>query len=155
VAEVRVAALLDALDRGAHRGDDVVAGRLGPERPAGAQERGAPDRPRGAADALGEHDRGLLEQRARVGVAELVPVAEHDLEAARERVAEVAVADDRVELAEVGLVVDRRLGDRPDDELGLTQRGHFASSCGMWARRSARVITGSSRLLTTSTASLK
>src|SRR6478672_11152132 len=74
-----------------------------------------------------------VEQRL---VAE-VEVAQHDLEAARERVAEVAVADDRIEVAEVLLVVDRGLGDRPDDQLGRGHRrvGHTAS---FWGRGSPR-----------------
>ena len=106
---------------------------------ARAQEGGSPDRPRGAADALGEDDRGLLEQAAGVLVPELVPVAEDDLEAARQRVAEVPVADDRVQLAEVRLVVDRRLGDGPHDQLRLAQRrvAHTASSWGSGSVRQA------------------
>ena len=176
VAEVGVAALLDALDRGAQRGDRRPrrSARRCRQARARAQERRAPDRPRGAADALGQHDRGLLEQAAGVVVLQRVPVAQDDLEAARERVAEVAVADDRVELAEVRLVVDRRLGDRPDDQLGLAQRrrrsysllrragvrsgtprGRRASPgrraarrCG-WRSR-ARARRGSPRLVTTS-----
>ena len=46
---------------------------------------------------------------------------EHLLEAAGQRVAEVAVADDRVQFAEVVLVVDRRLRDRAHDQLGARQ----------------------------------
>ena len=63
-----------------------------------------------------------------VGAVEAVPVGQHDLEPARQRVAEVAVADDRVEVAEVLLVVDGGLGDRPDDELDVGKRcGHAIS----------------------------
>ena len=56
-----------------------------------------------------------------VGAVEAVPPLEELLEAPGQRVAEVAVAHDGVELAEVLLVGDRRLGDGPDDELHLLQ----------------------------------
>ena len=59
----------------------------------------------------------FFRKAADVAAVEGVPVGEDDLEAAGERVAEVAVADDRVEVAELLLVVDRGLGDGPDDEL--------------------------------------
>src|SRR3954454_24594122 len=134
VPEVAVPALLDAFDGRSQRRDHVRAGwvRGRRQRAAGTQEGGPPDRARGPADALAEHDRGLLEQAAGVLVAELVPVSEDDLEAARERVAEVPVTDNGVQLAEVGLVVDGGLGDGPDDQLGPAQRrvAHTASSWG-------------------------
>src|SRR5262249_61385444 len=109
------------------------------ERNARAQERGAPDRAGGPADAAGEHQRRLLEETAEVLVAELVPAFEQLREAARQRVAEVAVADDGVELAEVRLVVDRRPGDDADDLLAVAQRGSVAhpTSSGIGADRQA------------------
>src|SRR6478736_2980770 len=178
VAEVGVATLLDAVDRGAQGRDHIVGARIRHrELRAGAQERGAPDGPRGPSDPLREDQGGLLQQAARVLVLEVVEVAQHDLEAARERVAEVPVADDRVEVAEVLLVVDRGLGDRPDDQLrpGHRRVAHTASFCGRGsprhASRSASVTwspgraalrlastragsPGSPRLETTRTASL-
>ena len=49
-----------------------------------------------------------------------VPVGEDDFEAPRERVSEVPVSHDGVELAEFAFVVDRGPGDRPDDEFEIT-----------------------------------
>ena len=119
------AALLDALDRGAQRGDHVCAGRLRRCRSSGPPAR------RNAVPQIGPEVPPIrLVRTIAVFFSRLadvacsssrVPVGEHDLEPAGERVAEVAVADDRVELAEVLLVVDRRLGDRPHDQLGLAQ----------------------------------
>ena len=51
-----------------------------------------------------------------------VVVARDDLEAVAEREAEVAVADDRVELSEVLRVVDDRRGHRLDDEVEIVER---------------------------------
>ena len=52
---------------GAQRGDHVVRARIRRRQlRAGAQERRAPDRPRRAADPLGEDERGLLQQAAGV-----------------------------------------------------------------------------------------
>ena len=134
VADVGLAALLDALDRGPQHGHDLVG--ADPVRAArgapGAQEGRAPDGPRGAADAAGDDHRHLPQEGRDVRPVEVVPVGEHDLEAARERVPEVAVAHHRVELAEVRLVVDGRLGHRPHHQLDLLEarlRHSPASSC--------------------------
>ena len=65
VAEVRLPALLDSLDRGAQRGDHVVRARLGGRRQSCPRAgRRFPRSARGAADALGEDDRGLLQEAA-------------------------------------------------------------------------------------------
>ena len=59
----------------------------------------------------------FLSKPADIGVLRSLPIGQHDLKAARERVAKIAVADHRVELAEVLLIVDRGLRDRPHDQL--------------------------------------
>src|ERR1700722_11022830 len=148
VAEVGLAARLDPGDRRPQHRDQLVAVERGHRAGGGAraQERGAPDRARGAADAAGDHDRDLLEEGADVGPVEPVPALEHQLEAAGHRVAEVAVADDRVEVAEVLLVRHRRLGDRAHDRLHVREirighaRSLLHSRSGSRPVRSASVI---------------
>ena len=68
VADVGLAALLDALDgRPEHRHGLVAADRLGAaDRAARPQERRAPDRARGTADAAGDDHRDLPEEGRRV-----------------------------------------------------------------------------------------
>ena len=68
---------------------------------------------------------------------------EHLLEAAGQRVAEVAVADDGVEVAEVLLVVDGGLRDRAHDELdcgwaSVMRLSFVAAGCSASAARRCR-----------------
>src|SRR5262245_25716941 len=151
VAHVRLPALLHPLDRRAEHGDRLLAAdAVGPGHGAARpQERRAPDRPRGAADTAGDDDGDLPQERGDVRAVEPVPVGQDDLEPARERVAEVAVADDRVELAEVGLVVDRRLGHRAYDQLDLVEaclRHHASSGRASGTTSSSRHASRSSSL---------
>src|ERR1017187_1928129 len=131
VADVGVPARLDTLDGGPQQGDDLRWLQLdgGPGGRARPQERRAPDRARGAADTAGDDDGDLLEERADVRAVEAVPVLEHQLEAASHRVAEIAVADHRVQVAELLLVVYCDLRDRAHDDLHVDETccGHGRS----------------------------
>ena len=120
-ADVGLATRLDALDGRPQRADDVRPFDLGMllELDAGPQHRRPPDRAGRAADPGGGRGGDLGQEHARIAAVEAVPLLQNDLEAARQRVAEVAVADDRVQLAEVLLVVDRGPGDRLHDKLDL------------------------------------
>src|ERR1022692_113897 len=123
VADVGTAACLDAVGRRSEHRDHLDRLQLG-DGPGGGtspQERRPPDRAGGTADAARDDHGDLLQEGTDVGAVEAVPVLQHQLEPARHRVAEVAVADHRVQVAEILLVVDRDRGDRAHDELDVAQ----------------------------------
>ena len=64
----------------------------------------------------------LLEHGSHARLVERVVVGDDDLEPVAQRVAEVAVPDDRVELGEVLRVVDDRRGHRLEDEVDVVER---------------------------------
>ena len=103
----------------------LVSSVLPAARPPPAGTRCPRSDPRYRRSRLVIDDADLLQERPDVRPIEGIELGQHDLEAPRHRVAEVAVADDRVEVAEVGLVVDRRLRHRLDDQVDLlTARAH-------------------------------
>ena len=118
VADVRPASRLDALRGGPQHADRVPGVQFRPvlHGAGGSQEGGAPQRPRRAADPFGDHHRDLLQEAGRRVRGEVVPVGEHDLETTGERVPEIPVPRDGVEVAEGPFVVHRGPGDRPHHE---------------------------------------
>ena len=126
VAEVGPAAGLDALDRGAQHRDDL--GR----RPARLSPPAVVPARRNAVPQIGPEVPPIRLVMTTAIFFRKVPMsvrskpsqsAQHDLEAAGHRVAEVAVADHRVQVAEVLLVVHRGLRDRAHDELDVGEAG--------------------------------
>ena len=78
--------------------------------------------PDDAADLARDDEADLLQHRPDARPVERVVVGDDDLEPVAQREAEVAVADDRVELGEVLRVVDDRRRHRPEDEVDVVER---------------------------------
>jgi hypothetical protein len=119
LAEGGASAMDDPGDRRAQDLDHVFAIQLGlvPGRNRAAQECGAPDRTTGTAHLAGEHEADLLEHCTGARSVEGVVVADHHFEATPQRVPEVTVADDGVELGEVHGVLDDGRGHRPQHQI--------------------------------------
>src|SRR5688572_7664343 len=123
VAELRAAALLNALDGGRQHPVEVVERdrRAIFRQRARAHESRAPDRARAAADVLRDQHADLEQQPADRAVVERLPFLLDGAETRGQRNAEVGVAGVRVELAEVLLVLERGRGDRFDRSFDVRQ----------------------------------
>src|SRR4029079_4638189 len=89
----------------------------------------------------------LLQEGADVGAVVGVPVVEHDLEAASQRVAEVAVTDNGVEVTEFFLVVHCGLRDGADDVFDVGEAGaHLVSFESRSCRSASRTYPRGRRL---------